>query len=115
MGITMSGRAYDDPWLVADTLGDPHRQMYGMHLGIPERPTVIIPAKDGRCRYEFRLFPGEGLPGEQPSEDLLAKLLAPHREFSPRQWSARSSTSSTAWSLTPGVPGTSSWQATPRT
>jgi len=82
MGISMSGRTYDDPWLVADTLGDPHRQMYGMHLGIPERPTVIIPGKDGRCRYEFRLFPGEGLPGEQPSEELIVKLLAPHREIS---------------------------------
>jgi 3-(3-hydroxy-phenyl)propionate hydroxylase len=83
MGITMTGRAYDEPWLVADTLGDPHRETYGMHLGIPERPTVIIPGKDGRCRYEFLLFPGEGLPGEQPGQELIAKLLAPYREISP--------------------------------
>jgi 3-(3-hydroxy-phenyl)propionate hydroxylase len=44
---------------------------------------VIIPGKDGRCRYEFLLLPGEGLPGEQPGEELLAKLLAPYREISP--------------------------------
>ena len=83
LGISMTGRAYDEPWLVADTLGDPHRETYGMHLGIPERPTVIIPGKDGRCRYEFLLLPGEGLPGEQPGEELIAKLLAPYREISP--------------------------------
>jgi 3-(3-hydroxy-phenyl)propionate hydroxylase len=83
LGITMTGRAYDEPWLVADTLGDPHRETYGMHLGIPERPTVIIPGKDGRCRYEFLLFPGEGLPGEPPGEELIAKLLAPYREIRP--------------------------------
>lgn len=85
LGITMTGRSYDEPWLVTDTLGDPHRQMYGMHLGIPERPTVIIPGKDGRCRYEFLLFPGEGVPGERPSQDLITKLLAPHREITPDQ------------------------------
>jgi 3-(3-hydroxy-phenyl)propionate hydroxylase len=83
LGITMTGRAYDEPWLVADTLGDPHRETYGMHLGIPERPTVIIPGKDGRCRYEFLLFPGEGVPGEQPGQELIAKLLAPYRGVSP--------------------------------
>jgi 3-(3-hydroxy-phenyl)propionate hydroxylase len=85
LGITMSGRSYDEPWLVADTLGDPHRQMYGMHFGIPERPTVIIPGKDGRCRYEFLLFPGEGAPGERPGQELIAKLLAPYREIAPGQ------------------------------
>ncbi|MFD4602376.1 bifunctional 3-(3-hydroxy-phenyl)propionate/3-hydroxycinnamic acid hydroxylase [Streptomyces sp. NPDC058464] len=83
LGITMSGRSYDEPWLVADTLGDPHRERYGMHLGIPERPTVIIPGRNGRCRYEFLLFPGEGLPGETPRPELIAKLLAPYREITP--------------------------------
>jgi 3-(3-hydroxy-phenyl)propionate hydroxylase len=85
LGITMSGRSYDEPWLVADTLGDPHREMYGMHFGIPERPTVIIPGSNGRCRYEFLLFPGEGAPGERPGHGLIAKLLAPHREIAPDQ------------------------------
>jgi 3-(3-hydroxy-phenyl)propionate hydroxylase len=85
LGITMTGRSYEEPWLVIDTLGDPHRQMYGMHFGIPERPTVIIPGKDGRCRYEFLLFPGEGVPGERPGQELIAKLLAPHREITPDQ------------------------------
>ncbi len=85
LGISMSGRSYDEPWLVADTLADPHRQMYGMHFGVPERPTVIIPGKDGRCRYEFLLFPGEGAPGDRPGHELIAKLLAPHREIAPDQ------------------------------
>ena len=84
-GITMSGLVYDEPWLVVDTLGDPHRELYGMHFGIPERPAVIIPGKDGRCRYEFLLFHGEGLPGETPRHDLIVKLLAPHREVAPDQ------------------------------
>jgi 3-(3-hydroxy-phenyl)propionate hydroxylase len=85
LGITMSGRVHDEPWLVADTIGDRHREMYGMHLGIPERPTVIIPGKNGRCRYEFLLFPGEGLPGETPGQELIAKLIAPYREIAPGQ------------------------------
>ncbi|MGH3296794.1 MAG: FAD-dependent monooxygenase [Trebonia sp.] len=85
LGITMSGRGYDQPWLVIDTLGDQHREMYGMHFGTPERPTVVIPGKDGRCRYEFLLFPGEGLPGEDPGHDLIVKLLIPHREIAPDQ------------------------------
>jgi 3-(3-hydroxy-phenyl)propionate hydroxylase len=85
LGITMNGRSYDEPWLVADTLDDPHRQMYGMHVGVPERPTVIIPGKDGRCRYEFLLFPGEGAPGERPDHELIAKLLGPYREIAAAQ------------------------------
>lgn len=85
LGITMSGRAYGEPWLVVDTLGDQHREMYGMHFGIPERPTVIIPGRNGRCRYEFLLFPGEGLPGQPPGHDLIVKLLAPHREIASDQ------------------------------
>jgi 3-(3-hydroxy-phenyl)propionate hydroxylase len=85
LGVTMSGRAYAEAWLVVDSTGDLHREMYGTHLGVPERPTVIVPGRDGRCRYEFRLFPGEGLPGEAPSHELIAKLVAPYRAISPGQ------------------------------
>ncbi len=43
LGVTMSGRSHSEVGLVADTLGDPHTERYGMHHGDPERPYVIIP------------------------------------------------------------------------
>ncbi|UFS59805.1 FAD-dependent monooxygenase [Subtercola endophyticus] len=78
-GIGMTGRALRDDWLVVDTVGDTHRERHGMHYGIPERPMVIVPGLAGRCRYEFRLFAGEGVAGERPEFSLIAKLLSPHR------------------------------------
>jgi len=44
LGIAMVGRSFDEVWLVADVLGDPHDERYGMHHGNPERPAVIVPA-----------------------------------------------------------------------
>lgn len=85
LGVTMSGRSYTDAWLVLDTIGDPHRERYGMHYGTPGRPHVIIPGRDGRCRYEFLLFDGEGLPGETPAQELIGTLLAPYRPIAPGQ------------------------------
>jgi 3-(3-hydroxy-phenyl)propionate hydroxylase len=81
LGVGMTGRGYDDPWLVVDTLDDPHRELYGLHLGTPERPHVIIPGRDGRCRYEFLLLPGEGRAGEPPPMALIQSLLAPYRSI----------------------------------
>lgn len=85
MGNAMSGRSYPDVWLVADTLEDPHNERYGMHHGDPKRPHVIVPGLDGRCRYEFRLFDGEGEPGQAPDFDLIKKLVAPYRDIAPHQ------------------------------
>jgi 3-(3-hydroxy-phenyl)propionate hydroxylase len=85
LGIPMRGRSFPDVWLVADTLADPHDQRYGMHHGDPRRPHVIVPGRDGRCRYEFLLRPGEGEPGRRPSFELVRELLRPHREISPEQ------------------------------
>lgn len=65
-GIDMTGRSHSDVWLVADTLDDPHTERFAMHHGDPLRPHVIVPGLDGRCRYEFRLFDGEGTPAERP-------------------------------------------------
>lgn len=81
LGIGMTGRSYSDNWLVVDTLGDDHDERYGLHFGTPDRPVVIIPGMDGRCRYEFRLFPGEGEPGVPPSFELMRRLLAQHRSL----------------------------------
>jgi 3-(3-hydroxy-phenyl)propionate hydroxylase len=85
LGVPMTGRGFDDVWLVVDTLEDGHDQRYGMHHGDPDRPHVIVPGRDGRCRYEFRLQPGEGRAGEAPPFDLLQRLLKPYRELRPEQ------------------------------
>lgn len=85
MDNAMSGRSYSDVWLVADTLEDPHTERYGMHHGDPNRPHVIVPGLGGRCRYEFRLFEGEGEPGHAPDFELIKKLVAPYRNIEPHQ------------------------------
>ena len=84
-GVNMSGRSYPDVWLVVDTLGDFHTERFGMHHGDPERPHVIVPGLGGRCRYEFRLFPGEGEPTDTPSFELIERLLRRYRAITPEQ------------------------------
>lgn len=85
LGIGMSGRSFDDVWLVADTLEDPHDQRYGMHHGDPDRPHVIVPGLGGRCRYEFLLKPGEGTASDSPSFELVRDLVRPYRRLAPDQ------------------------------
>jgi 3-(3-hydroxy-phenyl)propionate hydroxylase len=85
MGNAMSGRSYPDVWLVVDTLGDKHTERYGMHHGDPARPHVIVPGLDGRCRYEFLLFDGEGQAGDKPDFVLIQRLLTPYRQITPEQ------------------------------
>ncbi|GAA2636300.1 FAD-dependent monooxygenase [Actinomadura fulvescens] len=84
-GIDMTGTSHRDVWLVADTVGDDHDERYGMHLGRPDRPTVIVPGRDGRCRYEFRLRPGEGEGGTKPDFATIERLVAPYRDITPEQ------------------------------
>lgn len=79
LGIPMDGRSFDDVWLVADTVRDPHRQRYAMHHGDPVRPTVIVPGRDGRCRYEMKLDPSEGEPDGTALVDLAVALVGRHR------------------------------------
>jgi 3-(3-hydroxy-phenyl)propionate hydroxylase len=83
--IGMTGTSHTDVWLVADTLGDRHDERYGMHHGRPDRPTVIVPGRDGRCRYEFQLRPGEGAGGTRPEFETVRRLLAPYRTIEPGQ------------------------------
>lgn len=85
LGIDMTGRSYTDNWLVVDTLEDTRTERYAMHHGCPERPHVIVPGLDGRCRYEFYLHPGEAEPGPDPDFTLIERLLEPHRNISPHQ------------------------------
>ncbi|WP_327692642.1 bifunctional 3-(3-hydroxy-phenyl)propionate/3-hydroxycinnamic acid hydroxylase [Streptomyces sp. NBC_00459] len=85
LSIPMHGLSFPDVWLVADTLGDSHDQRYGMHHGDPDRPVVIVPGRDGRCRYEFRLKPGECEAGASPPFELVRQLLEPYRQITPGQ------------------------------
>lgn len=85
LDITMTGRSFDEAWLVVDTLGDTHDERFGMHHGDPERPLVIVPGLRGRCRYEFKLRPEETRPGAPPPFDLIHQLLAPYRRITPDQ------------------------------
>lgn len=85
LGIDMTGTSHDDVWLVLDCLGDHHRERYGMHHGDPNRPHVIVPGLNGRCRYEFYLYPGEGEPTTEPPFALIQKLLAPYRTITPAE------------------------------
>ncbi|BBC35013.1 3-(3-hydroxy-phenyl)propionate hydroxylase, FAD/NAD(P)-binding [Streptomyces graminofaciens] len=85
LSIPMEGRSFPDVWLVVDTLQDTHDQRYGMHHGDPGRPVVIVAGRDGRCRYEFRLKPGECEPGTPPPFALVRGLLRPYREITPEQ------------------------------
>lgn len=84
-GIPMTGKSFDDVWLVVDTVGDAHDDRCSIHVGDPDRPHVIVPGGEGRCRYEFLLRPGEGTAREQPSFELIQRLLAPYRTITPEQ------------------------------
>ncbi|MDZ7914842.1 MAG: FAD-dependent monooxygenase [Rhodococcus sp. (in: high G+C Gram-positive bacteria)] len=83
--IAMTGRSYSDLWLVVDTLGDPHTERYGMHHADPNRPHVVVPGLDGRCRYEFRLFEGEGTATDAPPFELIETLVGRYRPITPDQ------------------------------
>ncbi|WP_404819002.1 FAD-dependent monooxygenase [Streptomyces phaeolivaceus] len=85
LSVPMRGRSFPEVWLVADTLGDGHDQRYGMHHGDPDRPVVIVPGRDGRCRYEFRLRPDECAAGTPPPFALVRELLRPYREIAPEE------------------------------
>ena len=84
-GITMTGRGYDDVWVVVDTLGDTRTERYGMHHGDPDRPHVVVPGLHGRCRYEFLVSPDECTAGVEPPFDLVESLVAPYRSLAPEQ------------------------------
>ncbi|WP_255183029.1 MULTISPECIES: FAD-dependent monooxygenase [unclassified Rhodococcus (in: high G+C Gram-positive bacteria)] len=85
LGIGMIGRSHPELWLVVDTLGDPHIERYGMHHADPSRPHVVVPGLGGRCRYEFRLFEGEGTATDAPPFELIEKLVSRYRPITPAQ------------------------------
>jgi 3-(3-hydroxy-phenyl)propionate hydroxylase len=52
---------------------------------VPERPTVIVPGLNGRCRYEFLLRDGEGVKGAPPAFATIRDLMAPYRAITSAQ------------------------------
>src|SRR5262249_16049397 len=81
--VRMVGSSCDQPWLVLDTIHDPHDELYGLHYGDPRRPHVIIPGRNGHCRYEFLMLPGEYAPGDQVPFAFVQELVRPYRALAP--------------------------------
>jgi 3-(3-hydroxy-phenyl)propionate hydroxylase len=81
LGLRMHGRSFDDVWLVADTLRDSHRERFAMHFGDPDRPRVVVPGREGRCRYELKLRPGEIAQATEKPELLAAALIGRYRRI----------------------------------
>jgi len=75
LDLTMTGSSFREPWIVIDTVNDRHDHRFAMHHGDPTRPHVIVPGRDGCCRYEFLLLPGDA--EEDPSFEFVRTLLAP--------------------------------------
>jgi len=78
LGVGMQDSSFEQPWLVVDTTGDAHDERYAMHHGDPRRPYVIVPGREGRCRYEFMILPGEDAE-EMSRLAEIQRLLAPFR------------------------------------
>lgn len=81
LGLRMHGRSFDDVWLVADTLRDFHRERFAMHFGDPGRPRVVVPGREGRCRYELKLRPDEVARAIEKPELLAAALIERYRRI----------------------------------
>jgi 3-(3-hydroxy-phenyl)propionate hydroxylase len=84
LGIAMEGESLGEPWLVIDTLDDHHDERYAMHHCDPRRPYVVVVGRDGRCRYELKLLPGED-PETMSRASEVQRLLAPFRMIEPEQ------------------------------
>lgn len=80
LGIAMRGSSFAQPWVVVDTVNDPDNGRYTRFFCDPHRPTVSVPGRDGRRRYEFMLLPGEQ-PEAMLEPERLKALLARHRPY----------------------------------
>lgn len=80
IGVPLVGSSFEQRWLVVDTVGDHHDQRYAMHHGDPRRPHVLVPGRDGRCRYEFLVLPHER-EDEVSSFETVRRLLRPYRDI----------------------------------
>jgi 3-(3-hydroxy-phenyl)propionate hydroxylase len=78
----MSGSAFEERWLVLDTVNDAHRERFAMHHGDPRRPRVVVVGRDGRCRYEFLVHDDEH-PHEDDLIGFATELVEPYRSLEP--------------------------------
>ncbi len=83
-GIGMTGSSLEQPWIVVDTVEDHHDERYAMHHCDPQRPLVIVAGRDGRCRYELMLLPGEDA-AAMTAVPAVQRLLAPFRTITAEQ------------------------------
>lgn len=80
LGINMTGRTYEQDWIVLDAIDDPDRSPVSRFFCNPARPGVSIASPNGGRRYEFMLLPGEQAEAMlQPAS--LAALLKPFRPY----------------------------------
>jgi 3-(3-hydroxy-phenyl)propionate hydroxylase len=70
--------AFDEPWLVVDTIVHDESRLPTKNLQIcdPARPTTCVLMGSGRHRWEFMLKPGEE-PDDVTRADFVTALLAP--------------------------------------
>ena len=113
LGLTMAGSSFREPWIVIDTVNDRHDQRFAMHHGDPARPHVIVPGRDGCCRYEFLLLPGEA--EEDPSSSSSEPCWRPSDRWSRATSSGGPSTRFTRYSPSAGVRDAASCWGTPLT
>ncbi len=78
----MKGSAFEERWLVLDTINDEHDERYAMHYGDPRRPRVVVVGRNGRCRYEFLVHEDEHPEGDEVLA-LATRLVAPYRTLRP--------------------------------
>ncbi|QUD88112.1 bifunctional 3-(3-hydroxy-phenyl)propionate/3-hydroxycinnamic acid hydroxylase MhpA [Phenylobacterium montanum] len=77
-GIDLDDLAFDEPWLVIDTIVHAPSRLPALNLQIcdPARPTTCVQMGSGRHRWEFMLKPGET--AEDVLDDgFIAALLKP--------------------------------------
>jgi 3-(3-hydroxy-phenyl)propionate hydroxylase len=79
----MSGSAFEERWLVLDTINDEHDERFAMHYGDPQRPRVVIVGRGGRCRYEFLVHDDER-PQENELVAFATDLVRPYRALDPK-------------------------------
>jgi 3-(3-hydroxy-phenyl)propionate hydroxylase len=76
----MTGSAFEERWLVVDTVNDHHDERYAMHYGDPVRPRVVVVGRNGRCRYEFLIYDDEN-PTDAELPDFAIPLVSSYRSL----------------------------------
>jgi 3-(3-hydroxy-phenyl)propionate hydroxylase len=78
LGVLLDDYAFDEPWLVVDTIvSDPAGLPdCAMQICDPARPVTYIRMGERRCRWEFMVKPGED-PASMLLEETISALLQP--------------------------------------